>query len=463
MRLKIGWVLISVVLFVAAFSLPAHVRLGQEDEEAAWLKSGDPCFPTKQKKAFIKMDMSYITCIPISIKLNWDVEETYQRTGRYGTDRVKLKLEESYPGYLELIYNQKNRTQLESYEIRGPSPCCPGNVTAGLDINASFLVCGYGPSGTECRPYSTSRPMDFVVTPRTDSFFGIYWCRDAVSSAGSFESSTLGPIEGLVNEPLSIQGDVFEQCSSGFSVLLRHNDLPTWEDIKEGLESGEFRKEFSFHDRTFYPRANHVHAVEGKVLLSIQSGVEYENWLVNVEGWEIDKMRPPITYKAMSQPEKKLPIQVTFDWKLQGKFRLVKIKKSKTYESGTITQAALTPTIVFNSPDLYRCYIASSKGEKTPYKILSLLDCVLEGKLSGNFVQLTWPPYPSEAYVICTPQKTYLGKVPYQQQFGSEDFMFMLSRERLPLKDGAIVTGGLRGATELKDWLQYKITLKKIS
>jgi len=456
MRLKIGWVLISVVLFVAAFSLPAHVRLGQESEEAAWLKSGDPCWPTKQKKAFIKMDMSYMTCIPISINLTWDVEETFQRTGRFGTDRVNLKLNEAFTAYLELTHNQKNRKLLDSYEIGGPAPCCPGKTSISLEtINATFLVC-QGPYRTGCRPSSTSRPNDFVVTPDPNPSVHIHWTRDGVGDAGELISSHLNPREDLVSEPLNIAGDVFDQCSSGFPVKLNRSDMPTWEELQAGLESGVLEKEYPFQDRTSYPGTNYAHAVKGKVRFTILTKLEMEKWQVNVEGWETDNLRPPIKYKEANKKETELPISVTFDWKLQATFDLAKSKSSRIFRKGSIAQASLTPKILMDRPDLCTCSTTSCPG-KTSLPDASKLagSPFTSAEIKDNSIQLTWPEFSSETCVSCVPRRAST-KLFYKHEFGDKNFMYWLSRELLPLKDGAVVTG------QVPIWMGFKITLKKI-
>lgn len=457
MRLKIGRVLISAVLFVAAFSLPAHIRLGQESEDVAWLKSGDPCWPTKQKKALVKMDMSYMICIPISITLTWDVEESFQRTGRFGTDRVKLTWSEDFPGALELIYNQKNRKLLESYRIYAPAPCCPGNIiTHIIGVNATFLVCE--PWNSNCRPYSTSRPEDFVVTPQADSSFQMDWDRNVMYSEGGFSSSRVNPRDDLVAEPLSIQGDVFQDCGSGYFKKLNPQEIPTWEEVQAGLESGEFQKEFYFQDRTFYPRANYVHAVQGKVRLSIQTKLEMEKWQVNVEGWETDNLQLPIKFKPPNKPEIEIPISVTFDWKLQATFDLAKTKNSRIFKGGGVVQASVTPEILMNRPDLCTCSLTNCSGKTGLPDASKLASCPFTyGEVKGNSVQLTWPEFSTETCVLCVPYRSYSGKVSYKHEFGGKNFMFWLSRELLPLKDGAIVTG--RRPT----WMDYKITLKKIS
>ena len=456
MRSKIGRFFISLALGTAFLSLAAHVGPGQESEDVAWLKSGDPCWPTKQKKAFVKMDMSYMTCIPISINLVWEVEETFQRTGRFGTDRVKLTLSEDFTAYLELIYNQKNRKLLDCYEIVGPAPCCPGDMeTYILGVNATFLVCE--PGNSNCRPYSTSRPNDFVVTPDPNPNIYIHWTRDGVGDAGNLHSSHLDTREDLIAEPLSIDGDVFEQCGSGFGVNLHRSDMPTWEEIQAGLENGEFQKEYPFQDRTFYPRANYVHAVKGKVRLSILTKLEMEKWQVNVEGWETDNLRPPIKFKAPNKPEIEIPISVTVDWKLQATFDLAKTKNSRIFKGGGIAQAAVTPKILMDRPDLCTCSLTNCPGKTGPPDASKLASCPFTyGEVKGNNVQLTWPEFSTETCVFCVPYRSYSGKVSYKHEFGGKNFMFWLSRELLPLKDGAIVTG------RLPTWMDYKITLKKI-
>jgi hypothetical protein len=80
----------------------------------------------------------------------------------------------------------------------------------------------------------------------------------------------------------------------------------------------------------------------------------------------------------------------------------------------------------------------------------------IDGKVSGNSVQLKWPEFhPRECYSLF-PLKTYLGQLRPRKEFDSAEFIGYISREKLPLVDGQVITGGM------PDWLKYRITLTKL-
>ena len=62
----------------------------------------------------------------------------------------------------------------------------------------------------------------------------------------------------------------------------------------------------------------------------------------------------------------------------------------------------------------------------------------------------------SRVCVLCKPLKSFLGKIPYRQEFGNDELVYRLSKEVLPLKNGYTRNG------KILDWMTCTITLKKI-
>jgi hypothetical protein len=197
----------------------------------------------------------------------------------------------------------------------------------------------------------------------------------------------------------------------------------------------------------------------------IMSGVmvftlkEVEEWSVQVSGVETDAFQLPITNKALKPPNTELPVEVSFEWKLIGTFYIVGGKASPTYYDGSVFSASYKPTIYFDYQDLYRCFScgeqAGELSEMGTRNLTELSGKPIAGQVTSGSVKLTWPEYFPQECVRCKPRKIFLGPVVYTKTFGTKEFLFKISREVLPLKDGATVKGGI------KDWMSYTILLKK--
>lgn len=188
---------------------------------------------------------------------------------------------------------------------------------------------------------------------------------------------------------------------------------------------------------------------------------EVEEWRVLVTGREIDTLQPPITNKALKPPNTELPVMAGFEWNLAGVFYIVGAKSSPSYYEGSVFAASYQATIYFDHQDLYRCFFLpggkqaeemSAIGER---RLTELEGRPIAGQVKSGGVKLSWPEYFPVERVRCKPIKTYLGKAFYTRTFGAKEFLYKISGETLPLKDGAVVSGGVN------DWMSYKIVLHR--
>ncbi|UCE40889.1 MAG: hypothetical protein JSV17_15815 [Candidatus Aminicenantes bacterium] len=178
-----------------------------------------------------------------------------------------------------------------------------------------------------------------------------------------------------------------------------------------------------------------------------------ELWRVAIEGEEIDTTQSPIRNKKLQNKSKELPIAMQYEWKLIGEFALIGKGSARQYYEGQVFSANINPVILFDHWDLYRV----EKMERSDdWDQEDLAGQPLGGKVSGSTVQLKWPEFDALERYVCIPKKSYLGKVPHRPNFESREFIGYISREKLPLVDGQVVTGGQ------SDWLKYKITLTKL-
>lgn len=190
-----------------------------------------------------------------------------------------------------------------------------------------------------------------------------------------------------------------------------------------------------------------VHQNSGKTTFTL-CGIEV--WRVSVTGEEMDNRRPYIRNKRLEQ---ELPIAVTFQWKLIGEFTIAGKGRNRKYLEGSIFSAAINPVYKFNHWNIYKCEFRDCPGRKNPD---DLIGQPINGSVSGGSVQLKWPKFISAACVWCAPTKSYLGKIPYRQEFGTGEFTYKISQKMLPLVNGKVVRGGIH------DWMRFTITLKKI-
>ena len=178
-----------------------------------------------------------------------------------------------------------------------------------------------------------------------------------------------------------------------------------------------------------------------------------ELWRIAVDGEEIDNTQPPIKNSKLQNKSKELPVAMKYEWKLVGEFSVIGKGGARQFYDGQIFSAIINPVILFDQQDLYRW---DEMPCKESWNAEDLNGQAIGGNVSGNSVQLKWPEiHPMVCYSLF-PLKSYLGQLRPRKEFDSAEFIGYISREKLPLVDGQIVTRGM------SNWLKYKITLTKI-
>jgi hypothetical protein len=460
----IKWILpVAVCIFAFTFSLFLIPETQQSDQNSAWVTSGDPCFQVKQMQKSIKesgADPSYLKCIPLTVEIIWSVEESYKRHRDYGTDRAEIFLFDRFKAALTLSYNPEKRDELENFSILGPAPCCPGEIETELkEISANFLTCDKW--GHNCKKFKTENVKHFEIVPQDDNFFGFMWDKNGISQGG-FGSSSIYLRDGVVKEPLHFRPGIFELSSAGsLRISVKGKDSLSWKDIQEAMDEGIGFFDFPIQKKInipVIPEEKEVHALKGSAHVRLIFGeVEEERWRITVDGWEKDNSKPDIRNKALKTPDKKLPIWVEFNWKLVGEFSIKKIKKYRLgYKGGRVVDVGGLPELEFQHDDLYSC-VAVLCSKENPYPKHKIMGRPLKGYLpKDDSVKLQWPKAYSDACVLCTPKVPYLGKTPYEQRFGTIEFIDRVSSEIIPLRDGFKMNYGV------SDWLRYTITLERL-
>ncbi|MBD3412850.1 MAG: hypothetical protein GF421_00265 [Candidatus Aminicenantes bacterium] len=191
-----------------------------------------------------------------------------------------------------------------------------------------------------------------------------------------------------------------------------------------------------------------IHQNRGKTFFTLY-GVEF--WRVNVVGQETDVLHPPIENPRL---DRKLPIAMTFKWDLVGELTIAGKGGNRRYLNGNVFSAKVVPVFEFEHWDLYKCEMLDyCSGRKDPDVLLGES---IPGNVTGGSVHLTWPGFFPVECVLCTPAKSYLGKVPYREKFGTIEFLSAVSKKALPLINGKVVRGGIQ------DWMRFTVTLTKI-
>lgn len=447
-----GSVLLGIVLLVSG---NAGREPAQDITTGEWAQSKDPCFPTKQFKQMIKAqfgkEAAYITCFPVGVEVEWEVEETRAWHKPYPTEKARYKMGEKFTAYCQLVYEQQKQKELEEISIIGPAPCCPGTVETWFSPEGiSYLV--VEPRRNDGSLASAGTFMHFAVTAPEDNFFGCTWRKSGDQSEISFGSSRVVLRDGLVKPPLSLRSGLKVVSGDSLRMSKRGTESFSYEDLLKAINDGECRRVFQTVEGGSAP--SHLGAYSRTVKATVKfDTAERERWRVTVKGREEDNFQLPIRYKLAGK-ENEIPLKMEFDWFLEAEFTVRKVKPSPVFDSGQVKKASLSPKLLIQEQDLYRCDIIGCPDTEP---IASYPGAYLEGKLDGQTLTLKWPSFDPGQCVLCKPKKSFLSQVPYREKFGSKEFMGVISKAVLVLKDGYAASG------KWHDWLTYTITLKKIS
>lgn len=462
MTRTVRMILLGTIL--AFISLFAHAPRGpaQDDREAAWLKSGDPCWPTEQQKKQLKAisgtEINYLKCKPVRIKMIWDFDETYHHHSGLGDDRFSVGLEVSFQGYIQLSFDQQKRNQVRDIFIAGPSPCCPGEADFNATrLQASILCTAPAFRGDKFQVFEASG-ADIIYGRDAPGLFRLAWRRDGLDDKTEIAGPHFRLAQGVIKKPYAWLFSPTVMYNTNYRLKKLGAESTSWDEIRPFYEKQDlWQKEFPLEDRMDIPGTGESYVLHGKVTVQVDfAEEEREDWLMAVEGKEKDPIGGLIEYKAPDKLIKSLPINVAFDWLLESKFQVKKRKGVRSFDNGVITQFSQTPHILFEANDLYRCDLTLCEGKKASEQASRFIGMMVGGRLQGQAVNITWASFPAEACVLCTPLKSSAGKAAVRKKFGTSEFISRVNQEFVPLKDGAAKTGGIQ------DWMTFRLTLKKL-
>jgi hypothetical protein len=457
-RIRFHWPMLAAALTAAtmlvALKTSPGARLLDDPAQDAWLKSGDPCYPTKQNKKYIESmgaDSSYMHCVPLTVEVLWESQEVVHHHAGLGTSHANFSFRDKFPAFLELVYKSPKSQELANFHIQAPAPCCPGSAETAME-SADVALVGCGPAGRNCKPFALSDSLYFTLEIPTDTALGFTWDETEGPHANLNSSRVQLDSGRVVPEPWRAIGGLNLLGSESLQVDVRGKPAFTPEDINKLIQNGEVQAVFSSQQATTAPGLPVSGSQSIKATVKLLFTSDWEKWRVTVQGWEEDTIRPDIRY-TQSGVEKSLPIHMEFNWTLEGEFIIRNPKKNPTFDSGKVTKAGLTPQLVFQGGTLYKCTFRTCDDT---YEISKLPGALLSGSVNGKSLTLTWPKYSPSQCVFCTPLKLFLGKKAYRQNFGSQEFMRVISGQNLVLQNGYSITG------KYHDWMTYTISLKKI-
>jgi hypothetical protein len=238
-------------------------------------RSDEPCYPVIHQKEYARRyvgsDLPWVSCVPLHINLNWEVEERWIRTDKWPTGIVTYTLEENYPGYLQLIYDQKTRRKLEHFTIDSPSPQKDDRIGARITRGQAngLLAEAYG-TPNEYKTVGTNDPTHFLV--ESDSLsqgVTFNWDKQTGALKGYISSSSVKiPGDRVVKKPFHLRYGVPKGVAT-INMPVKIEITP--EELEKGLKQGTLTKTFPLnYVQDFHQvKLPEMYEVSGKVRLEI--------------------------------------------------------------------------------------------------------------------------------------------------------------------------------------------------
>jgi len=229
-----------------------HAELKHQQEE--------PCYPVIYQKAYAKKyvgsDLPWVTCVPLQFQLTWDVEERWVRTDKFPTGIVKYKVAENYPGYLKLIYDQKTRKVLESFNIQGPSPQKNERITIQAQSASAngLLAEAYG-IPNEYKTVTAPGLPYFQIEPKSDG--GTFFVYDSMTGEIKGEIGMCLTIDTINNKIVKAPFHLCYNVPQGVGrIETQYIEGITPEVLSKALKDGKLKRSVPFEYKMDYTRVN---------------------------------------------------------------------------------------------------------------------------------------------------------------------------------------------------------------
>ncbi|MFZ2055404.1 MAG: hypothetical protein WAU81_14545 [Candidatus Aminicenantales bacterium] len=219
--------------------------------EALQDRKDEPCYPVLFQKEYagryVGSDLPWISCVPLEIHLSWTIEERLIRTDKWPTGIINYVLEETYPGYLMLHYNQSDRRTVESFHLEGPSPVDDGRIGQRLvSANASGLLAeAYGvPDSYKTVGSNDKGAFNLLVEGRAEhATTAFHYDRMTGELNGSLAATRIDlPSKNLVERPYHLVYEIPQHISGVTNTV---HGIVSLDEMMNGVREGRLVKEFS--------------------------------------------------------------------------------------------------------------------------------------------------------------------------------------------------------------------------
>lgn len=220
------------------------------ESQLAGLKN-DPCYDIKFQKAVGKKitgsDLPWVTCTPVNISVTWNVN-IQQGIDPARKNHINYVLEETYPGYLGITYNQHKRDRIWLLHMGTSSRLRPEQATAKLSsANASlwlYYICGIlcaDPAGVQ-GTVTASNIADFEID-KCEGCFEFKYETDHKTNKDATIHDLKITSPTVTGKFRSGKDEFFEEFTEN-DVSLSGSSSFTLSEIMHGVNEGKIIKEF---------------------------------------------------------------------------------------------------------------------------------------------------------------------------------------------------------------------------
>lgn len=340
--------------------------------EALRDRKDEPCYPVLFQKEYARRyvgsDLPWISCVPLEIRLTWTIEERWIRTDRWPTGIINYVLEETYPGYLMLHYNQQDRRTVEGFHLEGPSPVDDGRVAQRLvSAKASSLLAeAYGvPNSYKTVGANEKGAFELTMEGRAEhATIAFHYDRMTGELKGSLAATRLElPSKNVVGRPYHLVYEIPQHISGVTNIV--HGSI-SLDEMMKGVQEGQLVKEFSADMEKDFTKVRlpEIYRRSGNVRMEVLFNALGSLRVTPGEGWkalgpdENDRFNPESkTYAVRNAGEIPLDFRVekTADWlKIDtaggslapGQSRNVRVEIDQT-QAGALSKGTYTDSVRF--------------------------------------------------------------------------------------------------------------------
>ena len=239
-------------------------------------KKHDPCYPVLYEKETYKrvtgQELIFVDCIHLKVTAQWNVKEWWTGRPFYSADRASYELEETYPAYLRLVYDKRNRKVINDWLISSPHQIEANVATARIvNISADYPSERPGLFTTKRHIFNTKNSAHFILHPEPAlSFTG----SGDKGIEGSLTATTIEVDQTKFIDPdydyvggSSYSHNVPPASIDGIARVRFPSDAFSLEDIKNVIKRDVLTKEFPLdYDFDYFDSTYHR---SGKVTLTI--------------------------------------------------------------------------------------------------------------------------------------------------------------------------------------------------